>query len=66
MITNIPKGKVVKRICPERGDDLVIRQNRSTQQHFLGCSSYPECQYTEPLPEDVKMQAMEAQQLPGF
>jgi hypothetical protein len=27
---------------------------------------YPQCQYTESLPEDIKMRAMGAKRLPGF
>jgi DNA topoisomerase-1 len=65
-MAKIPKGKTVKKACPECGGDLVIRQSRTTQQHFLGCINYPRCQYTEPLPEDVKMRAMGAKRLPGF
>jgi len=37
MMAKIPKGKTVKKACPECAGDLVIRQNRTTQQHFLGC-----------------------------
>jgi len=65
-MAKIPKGRTVKKACQECGGDLVIRQNRTTQQHFLGCINYPRCQYTEPLPEDVKMRAMGAKRLPGF
>jgi len=65
-MTKIPEGKTIKKACPECGGDLVIRQSRTIQQHFLGCINYPRCQYTEPLPEDVKMRAMGAKRLPGF
>ena len=65
-MAKIPEGKTVKKACPECGGDLVIRRSRTTQQHFLGCINYPRCQYTEPLPEDVKMRAMGAKRLPGF
>jgi DNA topoisomerase-1 len=35
--------------CPECGAPLVIRVSR--RGRFLGCSNYPECTYTQPLPK---------------
>lgn len=29
---------------------LITRTNRNTGEKFLGCSNYPACDYTEPLP----------------
>jgi ssDNA-binding Zn-finger/Zn-ribbon topoisomerase 1 len=62
------KGTTTAKKCPKEGCNgtLIIRQNRTTKQHFLGCERWPECDHTEPLPEDVKMVAMGAQKLPGF
>jgi DNA topoisomerase-1 len=53
-ITDIP--------CPltgERGDKLVKRFGRNGW--FLGCQSYPDCKYTQPLPGEEP----EALELPG-
>lgn len=44
--------KIVKR-CPECGRPLVERVNRQNNTTFLGCSNYPECRHTEPIPESV-------------
>ncbi len=58
-------GKTTK-ICPECGHDLVIRKNKATKEQFLGCSQWPECTHTEPLPEDVMLRLRGAKTLPGF
>ena len=54
----------VNRLCPEDGSRLVVRTNRDTGQRFLACPKYPECKYTEPLPEDINMRELGAQELP--
>ena len=41
---------VVTYKCPRCDSALVKRQNRHTGEQFLGCSSYPACRYTHPLP----------------
>ncbi len=62
------KQKIAKQVemtdlpCPltgERGDKLVKRFGRNGW--FLGCQSYPECKYTQPLPGEEP----EALDLPG-
>ncbi len=58
-------GKTTK-ICPECGKDLVIRTNKATRERFLGCSQWPQCTHTEPLPEDVRLRLVGAKGLPGF
>ena len=62
------RGTVTAKKCPEAGcnGQLVIRQNRKRKTHFLGCERWPECLYTAPLPEDIKMVALGARKLPGF
>ncbi len=57
--------KLIK-YCPVCGAPLVIRTNRETEEQFLGCSQYPNCKHSEPLPESMKLMAMGAQMLPGF
>jgi ssDNA-binding Zn-finger/Zn-ribbon topoisomerase 1 len=34
---------------------LVERTNRATGEGFLGCDHYPECRFTRPLTEYLKM-----------
>lgn len=46
--------RIVK-ACPRCGQLLEIKRNRSTQEEFLGCSAWPQCTYTEPLPETIKL-----------
>ena len=52
--------------CPECNQPLTIRANRKTQQEFLGCTSWPECQYTESLPLDVTLRRQGHPELPGI
>jgi DNA topoisomerase-1 len=37
--------------CPESGHDLIIRRNRKSRKRFVGCSGYPDCRVTYPLPQ---------------
>ncbi len=37
--------------CPECGENLIIRRNRKSRKRFAGCSGYPECRKTYPLPQ---------------
>jgi len=38
--------------CPECGKDLVLRRTRGkTSKRFVGCSGYPDCRFTLPLPQ---------------
>ena len=36
--------------CPKCGGDLVIRQSKNGKR-FIGCSNYPKCKVTYPLPQ---------------
>ncbi len=40
--------------CPKCGGDLVIRQSRNGKR-FIGCSNYPDCNVTYPLPQKGKV-----------
>ena len=37
--------------CPESGHDLIIRRNRRSRKRFVGCTGYPDCRVTYPLPQ---------------
>ncbi|MGH2362416.1 MAG: topoisomerase DNA-binding C4 zinc finger domain-containing protein [bacterium] len=60
--------------CPKCRDDpsilgvisLVERVNTLNDSHFLGCSNYPRCAYTQEMPEYVKMVRTGAATLPGM
>lgn len=58
--------KDIKKACPQCGQDLLVRTNNEIQEEFLGCSQYPECTHTEPLPTDVLLRRQGAATLPGF
>ncbi len=49
-----PKKKPVETDipCPECGKPMVIRTSR--RGPFLGCSAFPKCKATQPLPDDLK------------
>ena len=36
--------------CPECGKDLQVRHSRKTRSAFIGCSGWPECNVTYPVP----------------
>ncbi len=40
--------------CPKCGGDLIIRQSRNGKR-FIGCSNYPKCDVTYPLPQKGKI-----------
>ncbi|WMT45265.1 MAG: DNA topoisomerase I [Cuniculiplasma divulgatum] len=42
--------------CPEDGGDLVLRQSRFGKR-FLGCSNYPNCKKTYPVPQMGNLKA---------
>lgn len=41
--------------CKKCGQSLEIKRNRETGEEFFGCSAWPSCTYTEPLPEAIKL-----------
>lgn len=45
---------------------LIVKENRHTGHQFLGCPNWPECEHTEPIPDDMIMIATGASRLPGF
>ena len=47
-------------VCPECGAELMIKHGKAG--NFIGCSNYPNCQYTRPVVEHEKV---EDQVLPG-
>ena len=45
-------------VCPKCGKDLQIRASSKTKSMFIGCSGWPECDITYPLPKG-KIEAQE-------
>ena len=43
----VPEGAMV---CPRCGEQLVERRRRSDGNRFLGCTGFPACRHTAPLP----------------
>jgi ssDNA-binding Zn-finger/Zn-ribbon topoisomerase 1 len=52
--------------CPLCGHEMVVRINRETGTEFMGCSQFPKCPATQPLPAYVYVARAGGQQLPGF
>ncbi|MDD5748479.1 MAG: DNA topoisomerase I [Actinomycetota bacterium] len=52
------RGDTVLGICPACGGELRIRVARSSKKRFVGCSSYPQCNVTFPLPQKGMIQPM--------
>jgi ssDNA-binding Zn-finger/Zn-ribbon topoisomerase 1 len=45
--------------CPEcQEGEMIIRQNRQTDEFFLGCSRYPDCKHSQNLPEHLRLRAL--------
>ncbi len=44
--------------CDECGEPMLIRTGRSGP--FLGCSKYPKCRFSKPLPEGMSVEALTA------
>ena len=59
-MTELKPGKRLEISCPECGvgSSLVVRQNRETQEYFLGCSNYPQCEHSQNLPEEMRLRAL--------
>jgi DNA topoisomerase I len=45
--------------CPDCGNDLMIKFSPKNKSSFVGCSGYPECARTYPLPKQAKFEAVE-------
>lgn len=46
---SIRKDKTIG-VCPNCGKDLLIRRSKA-KKRFIGCSGYPECNFSLPLPQ---------------
>jgi len=41
--------------CPKCGKDLIIRKSKKTKKRFVGCSNYPDCSQSYPIPQKGKI-----------
>ena len=62
---NQERAKTVK-TCARCGQPMVTRQNRESGEYFVGCSTWPDCQHTEPEPLDAQLRREGHEPLPGF
>jgi ssDNA-binding Zn-finger/Zn-ribbon topoisomerase 1 len=53
-------------ICPKCGAVMVLRVRAKDRKEFYGCSNYPVCKVTAPLPAYAEMRKLNAPTLPGF
>jgi len=59
-------ARQIERRCPRCQGPLLIRTNRANQSQFFGCGNWPECEFTEPIPEYVKLRRQGFMPLPGM
>ena len=59
-------SRQIARRCPKCGGEMVLRTNKANGEPFFGCSEWPHCGFTEPVPEYVRLRQMGAAPLPGF
>ncbi|HEX9093929.1 MAG TPA: DNA topoisomerase I, partial [Coriobacteriia bacterium] len=45
--------------CPVSGHDLAIKFSPKNRSYFVGCTGYPDCAQTYPLPKNAKFEAVE-------
>ncbi len=59
---------LIEKACPACGPGvkLVPRVRRSDKKPFLGCPNWPNCTYTEEMPESVKMRLAGHPVIPGM
>ena len=52
--------------CPACGAPMTERENGLNGGRFLGCTRYPDCRQTQPLPACVEVLRAGGLPLPGF
>jgi ssDNA-binding Zn-finger/Zn-ribbon topoisomerase 1 len=52
--------------CPQCGKAMKVRTNSENGSRFIGCTGYPDCRFTKPLPAYIELLEAGAEQLPGF
>lgn len=51
--------------CPVCGSDLLVRYRRRDRSRFIGCSAYPDCDYTAPFDDVIQRLGARAAQAHG-
>lgn len=52
--------------CPNCGRAMTRRTNHDNGSEFYGCTGWPDCTGTRPVPEYVRLREAGAAALPGF
>lgn len=54
--------------CPKCGPNtkLIVKESSINGSQFLGCPNYPNCRHAQEIPEDMKLELLGIQRLPGF
>jgi len=53
-------GKRLGIHCPYcRDGEKVIRQNRTSGEFFVSCTGWPDCNFSENLPEDLRLRVLD-------
>ena len=52
--------------CPACHAPMVERENRWTLATFMGCTRYPDCKETAPVPAYLEVKRAGGLELPGF
>ena len=60
------KPRASAKNCPQCNQPLTIRTNQNTKTDFLGCTDWPDCHHTEPLPLDMILRRQGHPELPGL
>ena len=58
-------GQIVALGCPQCGaaHKLIIRQNSKTKEFFLSCQNWPTCNFTQNVPDDLRLKLLGAKGL---
>ena len=60
------KPRTSAKNCPQCNQPLTVRTNQNTKKDFLGCTDWPDCHHTEPLPLDMILRRQGHPELPGL
>ena len=68
MTKKLRDGMQASVFCPRCSPSvkLIVRTNRMNDSQFLACQNWPQCNHTQPVPQDLIMRLHGAIPLPGF
>ncbi len=56
----------IAKTCPGCGQPQAVARDDDTGREILVCGGFPNCEYTEEMPTDVRQRLAGAPTLPGF